>query len=42
VTEKEWMGGEVLGFPGEALGIFIELDEVKLVSSPPATAEMWR
>jgi hypothetical protein len=36
------MGVEVLGFPGEALGLFIELGEGKWGSSPPATAEMWR
>jgi hypothetical protein len=29
MTEKQWMGGEALGFPMEVLGIFIELGEGK-------------
>jgi hypothetical protein len=36
------MGGEALGFPGEALGLFIELEVVGNVVSPATEVEMLR
>jgi hypothetical protein len=36
------MGGEVLGFPGEAGGALIAPEKGGMVTSPPVTAEMGR
>jgi hypothetical protein len=41
----QWMGGEALGFPGEALGIFIELEAIRIDDTTAASgrdARQWR
>jgi hypothetical protein len=40
--EREWNGGEELGFYGKAAGSFIELGEVQIGISPVAGVQMRR